>query len=288
MKVLRTPDSRFANLADYPFAPHYTTITTADGSKLRIHHIDEGPAEGPVALCMHGQPVWSYLYRKVVPYLTSAGLRVIAPDLVGYGKSDKPAEREDYSYERQVEWMGAWLEANDFRGITFFGQDWGGLIGLRMIAADPDRFAGSNLQYWITLQSRCPGLSSRRNRKLSYARANSFNDRNAKQHSNHGQQSALCEKICLLAEVVLGNRGSPYRIHDVYDVGSSIKTPTTSQVFALQPGNRFTSAQRFSDSLRCALSRCQLQNGASRHAQPSAYATHISVTGSAARSLGIF
>ena len=141
MKVLRTPDSRFANLADYPFAPHYTTITTADGSKLRIHHIDEGPAEGPVALCMHGQPVWSYLYRKVVPYLTSAGLRVIAPDLVGYGKSDKPAEREDYSYERQVEWMGAWLEANDFRGITFFGQDWGGLIGLRMIAAAPDRFA---------------------------------------------------------------------------------------------------------------------------------------------------
>lgn len=140
MQVLRTPDSRFENLADYPFAPHYTTIPAEDGSELRIHHLDEGPADGPIVLCMHGQPVWSYLYRKVIPYLTAAGLRVIAPDLVGYGKSDKPSAREDYSYERQVEWMGAWLTANDFSNITFFGQDWGGLIGLRMIAADPDRF----------------------------------------------------------------------------------------------------------------------------------------------------
>ena len=140
MEILRTPDSRFANLADYPFAPHYTTIRTGDGSELRIHHLDEGPADGPLVLCIHGQPVWSYLYRKVIPLLTAAGMRVIAPDLVGFGKSDKPAAREDYSYEGQVEWMGAWLAANDFSGITFFGQDWGGLIGLRMIANDPDRF----------------------------------------------------------------------------------------------------------------------------------------------------
>ena len=140
MQILRTPDSRFENLADYPFAPHYTTIQTEDGSELRIHHLDEGPADGPLVLCMHGQPVWSYLYRKVIPYLTAAGMRVIAPDLVGYGKSDKPAAREDYSYERQVEWMGAWLNANDFSNITFFGQDWGGLIGLRMIVNDADRF----------------------------------------------------------------------------------------------------------------------------------------------------
>ena len=140
MKVLRTPDARFENLADYPFEPHYTTIEAHDGSDIRIHHLDEGPADGPLVLCMHGQPVWSYLYRKVIPRLTAAGMRVIAPDLVGYGKSDKPAAREDYSYERQVEWMGAWLAQNDFSGITFFGQDWGGLIGLRLVVNHPDRF----------------------------------------------------------------------------------------------------------------------------------------------------
>lgn len=141
MQILRTPDERFTNLVDYPFAPHYTTIQTHDGDELRIHHLDEGPADGPLVLCMHGQPVWSYLYRKVIPHLTAAGMRVIAPDLVGYGKSDKPAAREDYSYERQVEWMGAWLEANDFTNITMFGQDWGGLVGLRLVVNHPDRFA---------------------------------------------------------------------------------------------------------------------------------------------------
>ncbi len=140
MKILRTPDERFAHLADYPFTPNYTNITTDDGSELRIHHLDEGPADGPLVLCMHGQPVWSYLYRKVIPHLTAAGMRVIAPDLVGYGKSDKPAAREDYSYERQVQWMGAWLEANDFSGITFFGQDWGGLVGLRLVVNHTARF----------------------------------------------------------------------------------------------------------------------------------------------------
>ena len=141
MKILRTPDERFANLADYPFLPNYTTIQTHDGSDLRIHHLDEGPKDGPIVLCMHGQPVWSYLYRKMIPYLTDAGMRVIAPDLPGYGRSDKPAAREDYSYQRQVDWMGQWLDQNDFSGITFFGQDWGGLIGLRMVADHPDRFA---------------------------------------------------------------------------------------------------------------------------------------------------
>ena len=140
MKILRTPDSRFANLPDYPFEPNYTTIKTSDGSDLRIHHLDEGPADGPLVLCMHGQPVWSYLYRKVIPYLTAAGMRVIAPDLVGYGKSDKPAALEDYTYENQVVWLGAWLEANDFSGVTFFGQDWGGLVGLRLVVNHADRF----------------------------------------------------------------------------------------------------------------------------------------------------
>lgn len=140
MKVLRTPDKYFDNIKDYPFEPVYTNITAKDGSILRIHHIDEGPKDGPMLLAMHGQPVWSYLYAKMIPILTKAGIRVIAPDLVGYGKSDKPASREDYSYQNQVDWMGDWLKINDFKNLIFFGQDWGGLIGLRMITKDPDRF----------------------------------------------------------------------------------------------------------------------------------------------------
>ena len=140
MEILRTPDSHFADLADYPFAPHYTVIKTIDGSDLRIHHLDEGPKDGPLVLCMHGQPVWSYLYRKMIPYLVDAGLRVIAPDLPGYGKSDKPARLEDYSYQHQVDWMGQWLIANDLKGLTFFGQDWGGLVGLRLVVNHAERF----------------------------------------------------------------------------------------------------------------------------------------------------
>ncbi|GIS02755.1 MAG: hypothetical protein CM15mP103_13060 [Gammaproteobacteria bacterium] len=141
MEMLRTPDSQFQHLRDYPFEPHYTEIDSGEGGSLRIHHIDEGDRAAPIVLCLHGQPSWSYLYRKMVPLLTASGLRVIAPDLPGYGKSDKPAAREDYSYQRQVDWMGHWLEANDFGDITFFGQDWGGLIGLRMVVDHPDRFA---------------------------------------------------------------------------------------------------------------------------------------------------
>ncbi|WP_439105625.1 haloalkane dehalogenase [Congregibacter sp.] len=140
MKILRTPDSCFEGLADYPFTPNYTEIETADGSPLRIHHLDEGPADGPIVLCMHGQPVWSYLYRKMIPLFVAQGIRVIAPDLPGYGKSDKPASRDDYSYQNQVDWMVAWLDRNGFSGMTFFGQDWGGLIGLRMIAERSELF----------------------------------------------------------------------------------------------------------------------------------------------------
>jgi len=140
MKILRTPDAEFTHLKDYPYDPVYTNIITKDGSELRIHHIDEGPADGPILLAMHGQPVWSYLYAKMIPFLTADGIRVIAPDLPGYGKSDKPAAREDYSYQNQVDWMTQWLEKNNFENLTFFAQDWGGLIGLRMIAAKPDHF----------------------------------------------------------------------------------------------------------------------------------------------------
>ena len=140
MKILRTPDERFSSLKEYPFEPRYTNIKTYDGTDLRIHHIDEGPKDGPILLAVHGQPVWSYLYARMIPYLVKAGIRVIAPDLPGYGKSDKPAARDDYSYQNQVDWMSAWLKENNFSNLTFFGQDWGGLIGLRMISHDPFRF----------------------------------------------------------------------------------------------------------------------------------------------------
>ena len=140
MKILRTPDKCFSNLKDYKYEPNFTIIKTHDESDLRIHHIDVGPKDGPTILCMHGQPVWSYLYVKMIPIFNQAGIRVICPDLPGYGKSDKPASREDYSFQRQVDWMTEWLIKNDFNNLTFFGQDWGGLIGLRMVAQEPERF----------------------------------------------------------------------------------------------------------------------------------------------------
>src|SRR6188768_1715115 len=113
MEVLRTPEERFAALADYPFAPQYRVVTDADGTELRIHYLDEGPADAPIVLLLHGEPSWSYLYRKFVPALVSSGYRVIAPDLIGFGKSDKPAARGDYSYERHVAWMRDWLTGLD-------------------------------------------------------------------------------------------------------------------------------------------------------------------------------
>jgi haloalkane dehalogenase len=141
VKTLRTPDDRFRDLPGYGFAPNYTDVPDGEGGTLRIHHVDEGPRDGEIVVCMHGQPTWSYLYRHMIPVLTGAGLRVLAPDLVGFGRSDKPAAREDYSYQRQVDWLNAWLRRNDVRGATLVGQDWGGLIGLRMVAENPDRFA---------------------------------------------------------------------------------------------------------------------------------------------------
>jgi haloalkane dehalogenase len=136
MECLRTPDDRFATLPGYAFAPHYVEV---DG--LRVHYLDEGPRDGLPVLCLHGEPSWSYLYRKMVPGLVRAGLRVVAPDLVGFGRSDKPVMRESYTYQRHVDWMAGLLEALDLREATLFGQDWGGLIGLRLVAEHEDRFA---------------------------------------------------------------------------------------------------------------------------------------------------
>ncbi|MBL8532185.1 MAG: haloalkane dehalogenase [Hyphomonadaceae bacterium] len=142
MKVLRTPEERFAGLPDFPYTPRYTEIAdAASGVRLRIAHVDEGPRDAGPVLLMHGEPTWSFLYRKIIARLTALGHRAVAPDLIGFGRSDKPAARDDYTYERHVGWMSDWLRANDLSGITLFCQDWGGLIGLRLVAAMPERFA---------------------------------------------------------------------------------------------------------------------------------------------------
>jgi haloalkane dehalogenase len=142
MKKLRTPDERFTDLPGFPFEPHYAEVPDGEGGTLRVHYVDEGPADGEVVLLMHGEPSWSYLYRKVVPALVAAGHRAVAPDLVGFGRSDKPAARDDYTYARHVEWMRAALfDDLDLQGVTLVCQDWGGLIGLRLVAEHPDRFA---------------------------------------------------------------------------------------------------------------------------------------------------
>ncbi|MGA1454260.1 MAG: haloalkane dehalogenase [Ilumatobacteraceae bacterium] len=144
MEALRTPDDRFVNLPGWPYAPHYTTIASGvsgDSTTLRIAHIDEGPRDSAATvLCMHGEPSWSYLYRKMIPVFVAAGHRVVAPDLIGFGRSDKPVERSDYTYERHVAWMSDWLTSNDLSRLTLVCQDWGGLIGLRLVAAFPERF----------------------------------------------------------------------------------------------------------------------------------------------------
>jgi haloalkane dehalogenase len=135
MKLLRTPEERFQGLADYPFSPHYAEI---DG--LRIHYIDEGHNESETILMLHGEPSWSYLYRKMIQILSGAGYRVVAPDLVGFGKSDKPADPSDYSYQRHVDWMTGLINKLDLNNITLVCQDWGGLIGLRIAAEQEKRF----------------------------------------------------------------------------------------------------------------------------------------------------
>ena len=136
MEILRTPDERFSNLPGYPFKPRYVEV-----GGLRMHYVDEGPRNAAPVLMLHGEPSWSYLYRKMIPVFVSAGLRAVAPDLVGFGRSDKPAKREDYTYERHVNWITRFIQKLDLRGITLVCQDWGGVIGLRVAAEHPERFA---------------------------------------------------------------------------------------------------------------------------------------------------
>ena len=137
MHVLRTPEERFRDLPDFPFAPHYLQLSP----ELRMHYVDEGPRDAPPVLMLHGEPSWSYLYRHMIPPVAAAGLRVLAPDLIGFGKSDKPSKKSDYTYARHVAWMRQWIEALDLREITLVCQDWGSLIGLRLLAEMPERFA---------------------------------------------------------------------------------------------------------------------------------------------------
>jgi len=138
MKALRTPDSQFENLPDYPFEPNYVTV----GEELRLHYVDHGPRDGQVVIMMHGEPSWSFLYRHMISNVAGAGYRVIAPDLIGFGKSDKPTETSDYTYTCHVGWMSEWFEKIEISDAVLFCQDWGGLLGLRLVAKYPEHFAG--------------------------------------------------------------------------------------------------------------------------------------------------
>ncbi len=142
VKVLRTPEKQFEDLVDWPYDPHYSEVPDGDGGQLRIHHAESGPPDAPTVLLLHGEPTWGFLYRNIMSGLADAGIRSLVPDQVGFGKSDKPSSQVDYTYERHVMWMQSWLDANAPEQIFFFGQDWGGLIGLRLVADNPKRFSG--------------------------------------------------------------------------------------------------------------------------------------------------
>lgn len=135
MDFLRTPDSRFERLLDYPFDPHY-----ADVDGLRMHYVDEGPRDAHPILMLHGEPSWSYLYRHMIPICAAAGHRVIAPDLIGFGKSDKPTDMAAYSYQTHMDWLLSLLDQLELDNITLVCQDWGSLLGLRLAAENPERF----------------------------------------------------------------------------------------------------------------------------------------------------
>jgi haloalkane dehalogenase len=142
MQSLRTPEERFADLPEFPYAPRYCELADHEGGVLRVAWVEDGPPEADPVLMLHGEPSWSFLYRRMIPILAAAGHRVICPDLVGFGRSDKPTRIEDHTYARHVEWMRALaFDVLELRQVTLVGQDWGGLIGLRLAAEHPDRFA---------------------------------------------------------------------------------------------------------------------------------------------------
>ncbi len=173
MQVLRTPDERFEKLEDYDFAPHYLELKGQGDTPLRMHYLDEGPRGAAPVLLMHGNPSWSYLYRKILSKLVAAGHRVVAPDLVGFGRSDKPAARSDYTLARHVAWISEWFERMGLRNATLFAQDWGGILGLFLVANFSERFArvvignsglpageGTNpgIERWLAFSQSVPAL----------------------------------------------------------------------------------------------------------------------------------
>lgn len=173
MKVLRTPDSRFKNLLDYDFEPTYTTIKDEDGTELRFHSVDVGPKDAEPIVLLHGNPTWSYIYRHIIKGLLPTGRRIIALDLLGCGRSDKPAKRKYYTLARHQDWMEKWLLANDLKNITLVCQDWGGVLGLKLVANHPERFdrvlatntgipigqgANTYLRWWLRLTKFIPSF----------------------------------------------------------------------------------------------------------------------------------
>jgi haloalkane dehalogenase len=141
MKYLRTPEACFANLPGYSFRPNYLSVDNTEGGALRLHYLDEGELDAPIVLMLHGEPSWSYLYRKMIPILIDAGYRAIVPDLIGFGRSDKPSQRSDYTYQRHVDWVRSAIKQLEMKDITLVCQDWGGLIGLRLVGEHPALFA---------------------------------------------------------------------------------------------------------------------------------------------------
>jgi len=142
MRLLRTPEDRFADLPDFPWEPRYAAVPDPDGGELRMAYVEAGPADGPVVLLLHGEPSWSFLYRRLLPVLAAAGLRAVAPDLVGFGRSDKPSAVGDHTYRRHLDWCRALVfDVLGLQQVTLVGQDWGGLLGLRLVAEHPERFA---------------------------------------------------------------------------------------------------------------------------------------------------
>ena len=141
MSALRTPDERFSGLPGFAFEPHYVEVQARGIDPVRMHYVDAGPSDGPVVLLLHGQPTWSYLYRKVIGVLADSGLRAIAPDNIGFGRSDKLTERTDYTFQRHIDWLRSFVTRLDLRDVTLVAQDWGGPIGLSVLAREPDRFA---------------------------------------------------------------------------------------------------------------------------------------------------
>ena len=142
MRFLRTDDRYFVNLPEYPFTPNYLSVDDTESGQLRIHYLDEGDKSANPILLLHGEPSWSFLYRKMIPVLVEAGHRVIVPDLVGFGRSDKPSKRSDYTYQRHIDWIKSFVSQLDLNNITLVCQDWGGLIGLRMAVEDSSRYNG--------------------------------------------------------------------------------------------------------------------------------------------------